>query len=239
MEYPYLRESEIIAAAKRLLHRAFGDTAMRHHVDLDALVFEYLCERENLVFSDERELGDMGGEPVLGKMRPYQNEILISASVKRDGPPGRYRFTVAHEVGHWVLHRPLFLAVRQQPDLFRTAPAEPDPLVSLNRNVFPGSAGVDRIPTEEWQANRFAVALLIDDALLRQAFGERYGEKPLARSGGHSELNAPTMRHLSRRLASAQALGLAPLQDLFGLSNEAMAIALEARGYVVESPPLL
>jgi hypothetical protein len=37
---------------------------------------------------------------------------------------GRYRFTVGHEVGHWQLHRHLFLANACQDSLFE-APSEP------------------------------------------------------------------------------------------------------------------
>jgi hypothetical protein len=239
MKYPYLPESRIKAAAAGLLHTAFGDAARVHRVDLDALLFEYLCEREDLVFSDERELGYLDGEPILGKMRPYRNEILICASVRREGPDGRYRFTVAHEIGHWVLHRPLFLAIRQQSDLFTGESSEEDQLVSLNRDVFPGHGGAERLPPEEWQANRFAAALLIDSRLLQEAFAERYGRTALARYDAPSRPRAPSLRALSRQIASERVEGRLPLQDVFGLSNEAMAIALEARRYVVESAPLL
>lgn len=239
MKYPYLRGSQIDAAARALLIKAFGEHVPRaHRVDLSALLYDYLCEREDLVFNDESQLGLVDGEPVLGKMRPYQNEILICATVKREGPDGRYRFTLAHEVGHWVLHRPLFLASRQQPDLFSAAQSADRTLVSLNRNVFPSSVAGERIPPEEWQANRFAVALLIDEVLLCQAFVERFGDKPLARIEG-TLVRASTLRRLSRQVASNRTRDLVPLDDLFGLSNEAMAIALESRGYVVESPPLI
>lgn len=239
MRYPYLPESRINAAASRLLHVSLGESARAHRIDLDALIFEHLCEREDLVFSDERELGYLDGEPILGKMRPYQNEILICASVRREGPEGRYRFTVAHEIGHWVLHRPLFLAIREQSDLFSGGAQEKDALVSLNRNVFPGRSGTDRVPPEEWQANRFAVALLVNAGLLQEAFAQRFGNAPIPLHDAAGRPRAPTIRALSRQIASERAAGLSPLQDLFGLSNEAMAIALEARGYTVESPPLL
>jgi hypothetical protein len=90
-----------------------------------------------------------------------------------------------------------------------------------------------RQPTEEWQANRFAVALLLDDHLLQDAFTERFGEPPLPRLENGFK-RSPTLRALSRSIASQRVRGRPPLQDLFGLSAEAMAIALESRGYVVE-----
>lgn len=240
MKYPYLRTDEIDAAAGRLLQVAFGAAdGIPYPLDLEALVFEYLCEREDLVFDDEQDLGEQDGDPILGMMRPFRNAILISAPLKRDGPEGRYRFTVAHEIGHWVLHRPLFLAAAEQSELFRGNAGEADDLVSLNRNVFPEGGGRERLPPEEWQANRFAVALLLDDRILRAAFVERFGEPPLPRRREDGFVRSTSLRKLSRLVASEQVRGRPPLQDLFGLSTEAMAIALESRGYVVEGPLLM
>lgn len=240
MKYPFLREEQIEAAAIRLLRAAFGTIdRTTYPLDLDALVFDYLCEREDLVFDDGQDLGEEDGDPILGIMRPYRSTILISASLKREGPEGRFRFTVAHEIGHWVLHRPLFLANEQQSDLFSGNARVASDLVSLNRNIFPEGAGRGFLPIEEWQANRFAIALLLDDQTLRSAFVERFGEPPLPRRREDGFNRSSTLRKLSRRIASEQVRGCPPLQDLFGLSTEAMAIALESRGYVVEGPVLM
>lgn len=236
MQYPFLPKEKIEAEAGTLRRDAFGQRArISYPLDLDALLFDYLCEDESLVFDDEQDLGEENGEPILGKMRPFSNAILVSAPLKHGGPLGRYRFTVAHEIGHWVLHRPLFLASESQPDLFNTGAGEEQELVSLDRNVFP--SGGSRLPREEWQANRFAIELLLEKSLLRDAFVERFDEPPIAL---HAEpkKGVATMRGLARRLASEKVGGRPALQDLFELSAEAMAIALEARGYVVEDPPL-
>lgn len=237
MRYPFLRREKIAAAADRLCFDAFGGRdQISYPLDLHALVFDYLCEHENLVFNDERDLGEEDGDPILGKMRPFSNTVLISAPLKHRGPTGRYRFTVAHEIGHWVLHRPLFLASESQQNLFTANAGEGQELISLHRNVFP-SAG-SRPPREEWQANRFAIELLLEKDLLREAFVERFEDPPIALHTDEKKEEAGTMRGLARELAAEKVHGRPPLQDLFGLSAEAMAIALEARGYVVENPPL-
>jgi len=85
-------------------------------------VYDYLCERESLSFDDECDLGTENGEEILGRMKPLVGKIEITAGLKRGPDLGRYRFTVAHEIGHWVLHRSLFLADAARLDLFASAP---------------------------------------------------------------------------------------------------------------------
>lgn len=233
MKFPYLTEGRIEVAAARTLRDAFGDD-VPYPVDLDFLVFEHLCSRDHLIFDDERDLGFEDGDQVLGKTLPRSREILITSAL-RGGPEGRYRFTVAHEIGHWVLHRPLFLADSSQADLFGAA-AESTELVSLNRSIFQGHLAA--VPPEEWQANYFAAALLLNEDVLQRAFRDRFGENPLVLRDAKGA-RAPSLRALSRMVASKEFNGGGSLCGLFGLSKEAMAIALERRGYVVEEAPLL
>ena len=229
MEFPYLHESKIEAAAQALLGRAFdGQAAVGPCVDLDALVFDFLVERERMYFSNERDLGHDDGDKILGRMVPLAGRVEVCRTVLVEGPEGRYRFTVAHELGHWVMHRPLFLAESNSLSLFGDQPVT-GPMISLNRNVFPHG---HRPPPEEWQANRFAVALLVDPDLLRVGFEARFHEAPFVCSPGD-------LRVVSRDVACEEAQGRPPLKDEFGLSMEAMAIALESRGYVTDRRPMI
>ncbi|MGQ0814412.1 MAG: ImmA/IrrE family metallo-endopeptidase [Gemmatimonadota bacterium] len=210
---------------------------IKYPVDLDAVVYDHLCERHGLYFNDEADLNESGAcDDVLGKTLPVSGRILINRELKARGEEGRYRFTVAHELGHWILHRPLVLAAAAQPGLFEDA--EQYEFVSLNRDVF---AATDRraVPREEWQANRFAVALLIGRDRLRDEFVARFGPPPVVRAGREAPGRAATPRDLANQLATAQVNTLPQLRDVFGLSAEAMAIALESRGYVAENGPLV
>ena len=239
MIFPFLREEEIEAAADQLLQAAFGSLErIAYPLDLEALVFDHLCDREDLVFSDEQDLGWQDDDRILGKMMPLRNTILISAHLSRRHERGRHRFTVAHEIGHWVLHRRLFLAEKSQRSLFANSDPGSGELVSLHRHVFPLSNAVGPAPPEEWQANRFAVALLVDGAVLREAFVRRYGQPPIVAHDESGAGHAYSLRQFSRFVAAERVHSRRPLSDRFGLSREAMAIALETRGYVVEGPPL-
>ena len=140
MKYPYLPAKDIERAADGLLARAFGGK-IPVPMDLEAILFDLLAEEEKLAFDDERVLGRKDGDRILGQMWPFRNRIEICASLKdphsKGRRKGRYRFTVSHEIGHWVLHRPLHLEskTRRLHGLFGPADAQ-DRMVSLQRNVF-------------------------------------------------------------------------------------------------------
>lgn len=238
MRYPFLTADYIEQSATTLLQRALGAAAhSRPDVDLESLVYEYLCEQESMSFTDEEELGWEDGEQVLGRTWPIAGKIEIGRCLKAPGEEGRYRFTLAHEIGHWVLHRPLFLAAAANLDLFgRQQPLEM--LTSLNRGVFPDGARRP-VPPEEWQANRFAVALLFQPEVLRLECERRFGTLPMPRRSRRHQLVTRTLREFARHLARTTVNGCGPLCTVFGVSAEVMAIALETRGYVVEDEPIL
>lgn len=247
IEYPYLTEEAIDRAAAALLQRAFGGPwRERRPVDLEDLVYEYLSPEEGLSFNDEAELLPEDGETVLGKTVPVRSQILLNRVLKGDADPGRMRFTLGHEIGHWVLHRRVVLEairVRREvgADLFGEAPptAEEFAFVGLNRTTFPRSCAPGAVRREEWQANRFAAALLVDSVVLREEFEARFGPPPVARATQTWRYRAASVRDLAQLLARSLVGVQCPLREVFGLSAEAMAIALESRGYVTESAPAI
>jgi hypothetical protein len=237
MKFPWLTEAEIEASAAQLLFRTFGTSLDRSRpVELEEVV-AFLSETEQLSYDDEADLRSDDGEVVLGKTQPLRRRILLSRGLKFDPEPGRSRFTLAHELGHWVLHRPLFLAKASELSLFDHTAEDEFEFVGLKRAIFHEGGGAP-VATEEWQANRFAVALLIDSDVLREEFRSRFGTLVVARrSSGWRR--SETLRDHSRRLAAGSVNGGIPLRDVFGLSAEAMAVALESRGYAVEGAPMI
>lgn len=236
MKFPWLANATIEQAAEQLLVDTFGKVTPSVAIDLDAIVFDNLSEREGLIFSNERDLGSHQGEEILGRTFPIAGRIEITKTLTSSHLLGRYRFTIAHELGHWRLHRPHFLAAAQQSDLFLHA-GDPVALTSLKRGIFPGTAaGVSAI--EEWQANRFAIALLVSRTEFRNAFELRFGPAPIPRqSPGWSQ--SPTLRAHARLLASATVNRHPPLRDIFKLSTEAMAIVIESLGYATDFPGMI
>lgn len=230
-EFLFLPEDEIEDAAACIRTRALGNKGdLSYPLDLQALVFDYLYDDQGVGFRDDVDLGRQDGDKVLGKTLPRREMINVDITLKREGPLGRYRFTVAHEIGHWVLHRNLFLKDASQGELFGQEDEEPGELISLHRDVFPAAGR--SLPSEEWQANRFAIALLLDGERLREEFRARFERPFLAAEEIKGDPSPPTRRELSRQAAVRSAENLPPLTEVFGLSREATAIALEERGYV-------
>lgn len=89
---------------------------------------------------DDSELGDAEGMNCLGTPKIILPESVYEALYMDDG---RARFTVAHEIGHLILH--------------------PKHRLSLSRNV---GEVVPAFRDPEKQANRFAAALLMPKRLL-------------------------------------------------------------------------
>ncbi len=229
MIFPFLANAAIDSEAERLRVRALGSKAQEVPVDLDAIVFDHLCETDHLIIDDETDLPDEGGEEVLGKTLVRSRRIVISLRLKQSPDVGRYRFTLAHEIGHWVLHRPVILAAAQQGGLFEDA--SNDVITTLNRSIVGPNP-----PREEIQANRFASALLIDRDALPREFAARF--QPGELSGVLTAVARKTLRERGRRVAAHVIRGLPSLASRFRVSIEAMAIALESRGYLEDNPSL-
>jgi hypothetical protein len=99
---------------------------------------------------------------VSGMLIPARREIWVDAAEARESP-ARRRFTIAHEIGHWVC----------QVRAGRGAPVHcrPDPAAG---SAAPGDP-------REREANVFAAELLMPEAPLRRAVAEGAGAPELER----------------------------------------------------------
>lgn len=112
-----------------------------------------------LLVRDVEDMTSAPGAPVLeaghslsGLLLASRGEIWVNATEAREWPPRR-RFTISHELGHWVLHR------SGQTALFcREAAFADEPKPAL--------------PVPEEEANAFAAALLMPAHLIQAAYRE-------------------------------------------------------------------
>jgi Zn-dependent peptidase ImmA (M78 family) len=102
----------------------------------------------NINIIEDKHLGMLHDELVLGKINFISCELCISKIIKRDDP--RWIFTLAHEFSHFILHR--------------------KKLQYINREIIENEMTLDNtaIPINnksffqfEWQANRLAACLLM------------------------------------------------------------------------------
>lgn len=120
-------------------------------IDVEYLI-EIMEEIEVEYFDDSAEFD----ADVLGAYDFTQDKMFVRQAIDHEG---RRRFTLAHEYGHYVLHKPHFL--QQVFDFFN----DPDQrVVQLHR----GSG--DTRNKLEWQANAFAGHVLMPTALLEAQF---------------------------------------------------------------------
>ena len=125
-----------------------------------------------------REVDDMATAPGCPALGPDQSisglllgsrgEIWVNAEEARQWP-GRRRFTICHELGHWVLHR-----TGQQSLFCRHGSIEEAPPADTH----------PPLPIAEAEANAFAAALLMPAPLLRDRYAtDRDFESLRARFG--------------------------------------------------------
>lgn len=98
------------------------------------------------------------GQALSGLLLPDRGEIWVNAGEAREWPPRR-RFTIAHEIGHWCLHRePSHPAYCRATTLIGEEPE------AQSDNERP------KIPPAEEEANAFAAGVLMPAPLLCEQY---------------------------------------------------------------------
>lgn len=95
-------------------------------------------------------------------------------TINANDPPTRKRFTLAHELGHYMLHRDLIGDGLDDDRLYRSTEA------GKYHNMAVG-------PQEEIEANRFAAKLLMPEKLVRAKYDKTGSARETARHFGVSE----------------------------------------------------
>ncbi len=212
-DVPYLPKDRLEHEADVLLAQFQG--AGKAPLPLPILVDDILEGHLGLTL----ELGDLHaklGIPVIGGQRDLlgalwvdDRSVFIDHTLdphERSWREGRYRFTVAHEIGHWQMHRHLLPSHVNQPSLFHD---NREPTI-----VCRTSAAKERI---EWQADLFAACLLMPRAQVLAAWEAHFGDTRTRVAPLDDEAQVLA---ICRDLAS-------PFAERFAVSVEAMRIRLE------------
>jgi Zn-dependent peptidase ImmA (M78 family) len=151
---------------------------------------------------------------VLGAIWFNDKLIAIDQSlVPEDFPAmrGRYRFTLAHELGHWRLHRHLYLRRAGERSLLASTPARPDHVLRSHAT-----------DPKEVQANRFAACLLMPREMVKREWHQLRGNMdPIYLT----DLRENQTQFLSDEILFEHAAS--PLAEKFEVSPTAMRIRLE------------
>jgi hypothetical protein len=240
----YLLEDEIEKEADLLLAEYAETTgeSIKFPVPVDEITIYHLALR--LGFADLHEtlqIPMLRDQPdILGAIWVDTETILIDRSLdptKNPSMAGRYRFSVAHEIGHWRLHRSYVAKDTDQAFLFE---ASHKPTV-----ICRVSAAKEPI---EWQADFFSSCLLMPRRRVHKEWQECLGRtRPLLlsdlRPNGQVMMRAQTMiceqgRSESGAVDDALFDEVAkPIARRFGVSAPAMRIRLEKLGLLLRQAP--
>jgi Zn-dependent peptidase ImmA (M78 family) len=146
MEFVQLSHNDIEKEAKHFLDTFFADRDTPHvlPIPIESIAEHYLGY--DIEISDE---GVFANPLVLGGIMFDEKKIMVNAAT--ESHEGRYSFTLAHEVGHHVLHKAIFEAAHN------------------NQMVCREDANK---PIEERQADHFAGALLMPEDRMRQLYSD-------------------------------------------------------------------
>lgn len=224
-DVPYLSDAEIETEANVLLKsfEAKYGKIMTAATPLDEIIENHL----GLGF----EITDLGHPAILGQLDIKQNLIRINAILDPHHDhrkEGRYNYTLAHEAGHQVLHRPYAEALMDAPSLFGNE--KDDREIILCRRE-------DQKAPIEIQADKFSSCLLLPREKVRREFQSYFGkptieiEKMVFGLRGNREFFIQCF-HPSHIPSDDEIIhhGCKEFAELFRVSRQAMVIRLKNIG---------
>jgi Zn-dependent peptidase ImmA (M78 family) len=205
--------------------------SIKFPLDVEDIIWSLLEKKDRLVLEEGQDLGyDQYGMRVVGATSGnYEGGgIQIDHSIT-DTP--LFWFTIAHELGHWILHRDLLAAA------FLQAQKQGSGMRTLQRHI---EGHRSKQPPEEWQANRFATHLLMPKESVQAAFRELVSTKAInyrekcKRIGRFTE-RYPSLHDYARMVAANNYPF--DIRSRFRVSKEAMAVRLEELGLIIDVEP--
>lgn len=143
VKVPHLSRKKIIELSTTWLDSLVINVFENQSLDLDA-IFVHLNKTQDLIYK-EVALGGVQNKKILGVMIPAKNAIYIDPILSSNVT--MKRFTQAHELAHWILHRKLDLSDYELSDTKET--------LNQSRRLITTYDWV------EWQANQYAAMLLM------------------------------------------------------------------------------
>lgn len=222
MRVPFRRNSEIEGMALDLLQKycAMTQTKLAPPIDIDDIIEGYL--RIDLQFDDLKSR--LGIPDVLGATWLDEKVMRIDSSL--EGKEGRTAFTMAHEVGHWWMHRPIYEMEKVSPELFAydpDRPASPAIVCRSSRKKDP----------MEYQADQFAAILLMPTSLIRSAVAVLQPSGPILVENLEQSVGRVSENSMLRGIART----MIESHDFSNVSIEAMCYRLVDLKCVADATP--
>jgi Zn-dependent peptidase ImmA (M78 family) len=204
-------------------------------ITVPALILDDLLQNLGLRLESYDLCKEFGAPDVLGAIYLEKKLIRIDERLDADERPamrGRFNFTLAHEIGHWCLHRGDAETRQTMGDLFG-GPAQPSIICRTSQQK-------ERV---EIQADLFASCLLMPRTPLANAWKQRIGREHIdlgsLRSRWQELCAAASLQQSGGRLTGREQkdrvieILVGPLAGDFHVSAQAMRIRLERLGWIV------
>lgn len=136
-----------------LIEECFYLDVIKAHITLEGAILGMMVFEDTLW-----KYYDAAYKPVIKELK--ESTMLIDLSISGKKNLARERFTKAHELGHWICHRS-FHSQDKLPYEFRKAPTVACRDYAIERYKYGNTALWNETDWEEWQADRFAAALLM------------------------------------------------------------------------------
>lgn len=220
---PHLEYSYIDGEALRLLTtfaQKRGVAEIAPPIPIDEIIEHHLG-----VQFDIEDLSWLGQGVLGATWMEGSGKIAVHAELENDTHQGRLCFTMAHEVGHWVLHRPLFQAAKIQGSLF-------DTVRETKPSIFCREVGrASKKARGEYQADRFAGSLMMPKKFVDEAWRKAVGPQRVSMSqeAKYAKQDFQAKDEYARTLAES-------VRDEGGFENvsvAAMAVRLKELGWLV------
>lgn len=210
---PYRTELEISNVIEQ---NRLNDFYINGQLDLIKLC-DYLKDTYDVSFDFDEDLGHINSQKILGKLTFKPLNISISKDIKTD--IHRWRFTLAHEIGHLIIHSNIlinYLDTNYDDDL--TLKIDTDRIFSFYNKRM------------EIQANLFASRLLIPQDRFIKHVKDYFIRERIYK--GFLYLDSQKCNYeLTNRL-------LLELQSLFNVSKEAAKIRLISQNLLIDETDL-
>lgn len=181
-----------------MLSAALGNVLDRNRpAPLRQLITRYQ-DKKWLTFSDNEDLGTLpGNRTIYGEFNVEPLRIRVSSKLEQWSP--RYRFTLAHEIGHFVLHRKLI-------GKGKFISREQIPRDSAHQLKYREMETLSDLGWVEWQANEFALALTLPIMALSKKIRQQQENLGISRNKGVIYLDDQPKNSINaRRIVSSLA----------------------------------
>lgn len=157
---PYLKATEIEAIAYEVLEKYCHHWLTKPGITPVAKIIQGLHQNTSLLFA-WTDLGFKGTAKILGTVNFTRKTLALDTVLDKERKSS-YRFTAAHEIGHWVLHRHNWKNLRlaegdeaqdefsdDDSSLCRLDQRTPGAWLEFQANVFAASLVMPRKPFQE------------------------------------------------------------------------------------------